>query len=137
MTEERELTQTQTAWVRGAATTKMGKAILTTQRLLFFDQKYAQNASFGVITNVITGKLQKRHEEQGALLELPLGDITGIAHEKKLMSKDRIVLTTADDTYTFANGWKGMSPLLRQALVEEHGRRIDDGDPEAWRVTRV
>jgi hypothetical protein len=133
--EERELERHQTAWVRGLTDTKMGQGILTTERILFFDQKFAANAAFG-LANIITDHLQKRHEDGGPMLDLPLTSITGVRREKKMLNKDRIALTTTDGEYLFNDGWKAWSPLLRDALAVG-GRRIVDRGGDAFAAEPV
>jgi hypothetical protein len=66
---------------------------------------------------------------------VPLTDITKVTREKKLLSKDRIVLTTAKDEFRFSDGWKDWSPALRDALGKEHGRTIADDGPDAFSVS--
>jgi len=51
--------------VRGTTNSKIGAAIITNERLLFFDQKFAPNAAAGVLTTLIVDRLQKRHEAAG------------------------------------------------------------------------
>jgi hypothetical protein len=131
--DERELGQRQTAWVRGATDTKIGRAILTTDRLLFFDQKFMGGAAGGVLGVAVADALQRRHEDGGPLLELPLESVTRIARQKKLLNKDRIALVTADGEFVFNDGWKEWSPLLRDALTNDHGRRLIEEGPDSWR----
>src|SRR5438067_818083 len=134
MSDEVELSQRKTAWIRGTTNPKMGRAILTSERLLFFDQKVAGGAAGGVVGVVVADQLQKRHEEGGPLLELPLAAITRISRETKTLSKDRIALGTADAEYLFADGWRDWGPLLRDTLTTRHGRQIVEDTPESWRV---
>jgi hypothetical protein len=44
------------------------------------------------------------------------------------------VVETAAGESRFANGFKTMSPLLRQALTERHGRKVVDDGADAWLV---
>lgn len=96
MSEESELGSKRTALVRGTIDTKMGTAIMTTQRVVFFDEDFSTNAAFGAVAGAITGALQKRHEEGGPLLQFPLDSITKVAREKKLLNQDRIRITTSE-----------------------------------------
>ena len=50
--EERELQRIATAWVTGGAVATMGTAVLTEQRVLFFDQRFAENAGIGGVVGV-------------------------------------------------------------------------------------
>ena len=112
----------------------MGSGILTDQRPIFFDEKFSSNAAFGVLGAGIADRLQKRHEEGGPLLDLPLSSITGIERQKKLLGKDRILISTAQEQYLFSDGWKDWSPLLREQLASVHGRRIVEETPERWLI---
>lgn len=68
------------------------------------------------------------------MIDLALTDITRIEHVTKLTVRDILGVETAGGESQFANGFKTMSPLLRQALTERHGRRVVDDGAEAWRV---
>jgi hypothetical protein len=137
MTEERELCRAQTGLVEGALKGKIGQAILTTHRLVFVDQKFAANAGIGGVAGaLLTGALQKRHEEGGPYVDVALDTVLGASRETKLFGQDRIRVRTSDGEYLFGQGWKAWGGLLRRALEAEHGRRIVDDGPDAWRVTR-
>jgi hypothetical protein len=90
-------------------------------------------AAGGALGAAIAGRLQKRHEDGGPLLELPLESVTRIERQRKLLNKDRILLVAGDDEYLFNDGWKDWSPLLREALSDNHGRAIIEEEPERWR----
>jgi hypothetical protein len=132
--EEQKLSQRQTAWIRGATSAKMGHAVLTTQRLVFFDEKFAPNAALGLVGNVIFDRLQKKHEKGGPLVEIPLGAITGLARRTKLLGKDRIAITTPEGEFLFSNGWKAWSQLLKDTLTTRFGRRVVEETPDSWRI---
>ncbi|MDQ6778023.1 MAG: hypothetical protein M3071_17835 [Actinomycetota bacterium] len=134
MTGERELSQRQTAWVRGATSTKLGTAILTSQRLLFFDTKFMGGVAGGALGVALAERLQKRHEDGGPLLELPLSTLTRIERQKKLLNKDRIVLVAADDENVFTDGWKDWSQLLLDVLRSDHGRDVVEDGSERGRI---
>lgn len=122
---ETELNSCQTAWIKGYKDTKIGDAVLTSQRLLFYDKKIKVQL-FGAVGSLVADGLAKRGGEKAPQLELPLASITAVTRQKKFVSKDRILLTTADGAYLFSDGFKSWSPLLREALVTTHGRRIVD-----------
>jgi hypothetical protein len=135
MAGEAELNRRQTAWVRGATDTKLGQAILTSERLLFFDKKFMGGAAAGVVGVLVDRELERRRDPaRGPLLELPLASITRISRNKKLLNKDRLLLSTADEEYLFADGWKEWAPLLRDALTSHHGRQIVEDSRDDWRV---
>jgi hypothetical protein len=131
--DEQTLSSRQTAWVRGATSAKLGHAVLTTERLAFFDQKFAPNAVLGLAGNLVMDRLQKKHEQKGPLVEIPLGAITGIARQRKLLGKDRIAITTGEGEFLFNEGWKDWSPLLKDTLTTRFGRRVVEETPESWR----
>jgi hypothetical protein len=130
MTDETELNTCNTAWVRGAKT-KMGHAILTPEHLVFFDTKFMPGAAGGLIGSAVAGHLQKRHEEGGPLLVIDVSSITGVARQKKMLSKDRVEISTTGDTYVFSDGWKAWSPILR-GLLSDSGRTVTDNAPDSW-----
>jgi hypothetical protein len=134
MGEGFELDERSTVWVRGLTNSKVGHAILTSERLVFFDEKFDRSAGRGILEDVLIDRLQKRHEEGGPLVDLALADLTGIAHEKKRMAKDRIKLTTADGDYLFNESWNTWSPLLREILTTKLSRRVLEEGSDFWRI---
>ena len=72
-----ELYRRETVLVRGVANSKIGTAILTTERLLFFNEKFSSAGGGGLVADVIVDVLQRRHEAGGPLLDLPLTSVTG------------------------------------------------------------
>ena len=68
------------------------------------------------------------------MIDLALTDITRIAHVTKLRSGTSWSSRRPRARSRFANGFKTMSPLLRQALTERHGRRVVDDGADAWLV---
>ena len=133
MAEERELDQRQTAWVRGGTSTKLGTAIITNQRLLFFDTKFMAGVAGGALGAAVVSRLQKRHEDGGPLLELPLASVSRIERQKKLLNKDHILLVAGDAEYLFNDGWKDWSPLLRDVLSNDHGLEIVEDEADRMR----
>jgi hypothetical protein len=90
MSEEVQLATKQTALVDGATSTKMGKAIVTSERIVFVDTKFM---------GVAGGAL-------GAAIR----------------------------TFLFNDGWKELSPVLKEALQTRHGRQVVEQSPDSWRV---
>ena len=134
MPEELELATKQTALVAGVAGTKMGTAIVTSERILFVDTKFMGGVAGGVVGTVIADALQKRHEQGGPYAEIPLASITSLRREKKLLNKDRIAVGTTDREYLFNDGWKELSPVLKEALVARHRRQVVEQAPDSWQV---
>jgi hypothetical protein len=128
---ETELASKYTALIQGGST-KMGTLVLTTERLLFFDQKFASNAGFGVL-GLVGGALQKRHEEGGPLLQVSLDAVTGAGREKKLLNKDRMRLTSKTGVLLFNDGWSHLGSALRDTLADR-GANLTRGDDESWTV---
>ncbi|MDQ2894032.1 MAG: hypothetical protein M3Y09_00020 [Actinomycetota bacterium] len=107
--------------------------MVTSERIIFTDTKFAGGAAGGVLGVVIADKLQKRHEDGGPMLDLPLAQITGLAREKKMMNKDRMRVSTATEEYLFNDGWKSLGAVLREAFVAA-GRQVVEQDPDRWTV---
>ena len=110
--QEIELSSRRTAWVRGLTNTRMGTAVLSTERLLFYEGR----------------------EGGRPLLDLSLSSITEITHEPHGLGRDRITVTTNDASYVFADGWSEWSGLLAQALKDRHGREIVAETVERWQI---
>jgi hypothetical protein len=91
----------------------MGTALITSGGVVFFDQKFASNPGFGVL-GMVGSALQKRHEEGGPLLAIPLDDITGARREKKMLNKDRMRIITSGGEYLFNDGWNQLGSALRR-----------------------
>ncbi len=121
-------------WVRGTTNSLLGTAILTGDRLLFFHTKFAKMGMGGILEDLIVDALQRRHEQAGPALELELSSITGLHSERKLFARDRLALSTSGGDYLFSDGWKAWGPLIRDTLTANHGRRVIEDQPEAWRV---
>jgi hypothetical protein len=134
MPDELELATKQTALVAGVAGTKMGTAIVTTERIVFMDTKFMGGVAGGALGTVLADALQKRHEQGGPFAEIPLASITSLRREKKLLNKDRIAVGTANQEYLFNDGWKQLSPVLKEALVNHHRRQVVEHSPDSWQV---
>jgi hypothetical protein len=133
MAEDLELGRLKTVWVRGAANSKMGTAVLSHDRLSFWDTKYLGTGG-GAIQAVLVDRLQKRHEEGGPMFDLPLASITAMRRAKKLLNKNRLVIVADGEEYVFNEGWKDFAPQVREALETHHGRRVVEQSEEEWRV---
>jgi hypothetical protein len=121
----------------GALKNKRGVVHLTNDRLFFNDQRFNPSLAGGVggvLARTMAEQLEKLRKEHPPMIDLALTDITRIAHITKLTVRDILVVETAAGESRFANGFKTMSPLLRQALTERHGRRVVDDDADAWLV---
>jgi len=94
--DEVELHRRTTTLLRGTTGSKIGTALLTTERVVFFDETLSTTGTGGVFEDALVSVLQQRHERGGPLLDVPLESITRIAREKKLLAKDRIRISTAD-----------------------------------------
>jgi hypothetical protein len=129
--EEIELGHTQTALIEGSKA-KLGRAVVTSERLLFVDTKFAAGVG-GLIGAAIVDELQRRHEDGGPMLDVPLTSITAVRREKKLLNKDRIAITTAEREYLLNDGWRELGPKLREALTGR-GLQVTDAGPDSWRV---
>jgi hypothetical protein len=116
----------------GALKNKRGVVHLTNDRLFFNDQRF--DTSLGGLAGTLSEALEKLRKEHPPMIDLVLTDITRIAHVTKLTVRDILVVETAAGESRFANGFKTMSPLLRQALTERHGRRVVDDGADAWLV---
>lgn len=116
----------------GALKNKRGVVHLTNDRLFFNDQRF--DTSLGGLAGTLSEALEKLRKEHPPMIDLALTDITRIAHVTKLTVRDILVVETAAGESRFANGFKTMSPLLRQAITERHGRRVVEDGADDWLV---
>ena len=135
---EQELHRVKNVLVRGTFNSKIGTAVLTDERLLFFDERFSSAGGGGGIEGEITGwlvdRLQQRHEAKGPLLELPVQEISRIARETKLMNKDRIRIFAADgQEYLFNEGWRVWSHYLVEVMRVRYGRTPVAVSADEWR----
>jgi hypothetical protein len=135
MSDEVELARKQTALVKGLSGTKMGNAILTSDRLVFVDTKFMSGVTGGALGTAVAATLQKRHEAGGPMLDLPLSSITGLRREKKMLNKDRMAVITGTDEYLFNDGWSELSPKLRELLADRHGKQLTETGPDSFEVS--
>lgn len=121
----------------GALKNKRGQVHLTNDRLFFTDQRFNPSLAMGVggvLAGTLAESLEKLRKEHPPMIEFPLTDVTRVSHVTKLTVRDIIVIETGAGENRFANGFKALSPLLRRALTERHGRSVVDDGPDAWRV---
>jgi hypothetical protein len=95
---------------------KNGRAILTSGRVLFYDQKFDPKFAFpvgGIIAAEVASKLQRRHEARGPLLDLPLSEIAGIERAKKGLNKNVLVIRTrSGEEHRLLDMFEDWSPHL-------------------------
>jgi hypothetical protein len=87
MQDESELARLSTILVRGVTDSKLGTAILTQDRILFYDEKFSETGTGGILEDLVVGALQKRHEARGPLVEIELSSLTGLALQKAPIAK--------------------------------------------------
>lgn len=136
-TEEVELEDHLDVLIGGGQRARMGRALLTNDRIVFVDQKYNSGmaaASGGILAALLTDRLQKKHEDKGPFLDLPLTEITRVARAKKLLNKDLLVFEAGGVERRFNEAFPKWADLLRRLLVERHGKTVTEEGSDAWRV---
>ncbi|HWC32379.1 MAG TPA: hypothetical protein VG709_04550 [Actinomycetota bacterium] len=138
-TREEELATAQTVLMAGGPfKNKNGVATLTNDRFVFADQRFsaqAAGAAGGMLAGAVAGALEKRRSKgKPPMIDVPLTDVTRVAHEKKMTVRDILVIEAKGEEHRFAQGFKALRPLLRRALPERHGRNVVD-DGEGFRVS--
>lgn len=124
----------------GPLKNKRGHALLTNDRILFMDQRFAPaqaGAVGGWMAAKLAEELEKRRKERPPMVDFALTDITRVSHVTKLTVRDILVIETRAGETRFASGFKEWSPLLRRALTERHGRTVVDEGADAWSVTEA
>ena len=116
----------------GALKNKRGVLHLTNDRLFFNDQRF--DTSLGGLAGTLSQALENLRKEHPPMIDVALTDITRVAHVTKLTVRDILVVETAAGESRFASGFKTLSPLLRRAVAERHGRNVVDDGEDAWRV---
>jgi hypothetical protein len=137
-TEEVEIEEHLDALIDGGQRARIGRAVLTNDRIIFVDQKYNSGmaaATGGILAALVTNKLQKKHEAKGPFLDLPIAEITRVARAKKLLNKDLLVFEAGGIERRFNEAFSKWAPLLRRLLNERHGKTITDDGPDAWRAS--
>lgn len=136
-TPETDLEEHRGVLVRGGLKNKMGRAKLTNDRILFFDQKYntvGATAAGGLLAGLVAAKLEKRHAQKGPLLDIPLTDVTRVERATKGRNKDLIIVEAGGEQHRFNEGYSAWDPLLRRLLQERHGRTVVVESDDAWHV---
>jgi hypothetical protein len=122
MSSEITLDERKATFLPATGRPKIGRAVLTSERILVFDEKWNAGIAFAVggpIASAITEKLQQRHEAGGPLLDLPLSDVAAVERVRKGLNKDvLLVRTTAGDEHRFIGMYSDWSPLIERARTE-------------------
>ena len=99
---------------------KIGRAILTSRRIVLFDEKWSSTTGYGVggpVVAALAERLQARHEAGGPYLDLPLSEVADVERVRKGLNKDVLLLRTRDgDEHRFIGMYSEWSPLLRDRL---------------------
>jgi hypothetical protein len=137
-TDEVELDEHAEVISGGNERARIGRVVLTNDRIVFVDQKYnsgAAAASGGILAALLVDKLQKKHEAKGPFLDLPLTELTRVARGKKLLNKNLLVFEAGGLERRLNSGYAEWAPLLRRLLEERHGKTIVADGEDAWRIT--
>jgi hypothetical protein len=142
-TEEEQVGDVWTVLMAGGAgalfKNKKGHLLITNDRMLFSDQRFSAKQSRavgGMLAGALAGALEKmRSEGRPPMIDLPLTDITRVSHVTKMTVRDIIVIEAGGHEFQFAQGFKSLSPILRRALTERHGKTVADDGDDAWRVS--
>jgi hypothetical protein len=117
---------------------KRGHVLITNDRVLFTDQRFnptSAGAVGGPLAGLLAEALEHRRKGRPPLLDFPLTDITRVSHVTKLTVRDILIIEAEGEEHRFSEGYGLLSPLLRRALTERHGRVVIDDGPDTWRVT--
>jgi hypothetical protein len=106
MSDDVQVDRKLTSWIRDAGPPEMGEAILTTRRL----------------------ELRVAGDQP---IVIELDDVLAIAHERRLLRRDRIRITTTDGEYLINDGWQAWSPLLLARVQARGTRRVEGAPPSA------
>jgi hypothetical protein len=117
---------------------KLGTIVLTSDRILFTQQKFASTTGGGALAALVAGQLQKRSERKagGPLEVCALTEIRGGAPAKRKFLPD-LYEFTLDDGSSFRVSLKtgeAWEPTIRGLLAERHGRTAFDEGDGSWRV---
>lgn len=99
---------------------RMGHAVLTSARILLFDQKWLPSTGFaigGPLAAAVAEKLQERHEAGGPFLDLALSDVAAVERGRKGLNKDVLVVRTrGGEEHRFIGMYSDWSPLIERHL---------------------
>ena len=116
---------------------KLGTVVLTNDRILFSQQKFA-SADGGVLGALVADQLQKRSERKagGPREVLALGELRGARLNRRRLLPDLYEFTLEDGSICWVshNVRKTWDPTIRRLLAERHGRTVVDDGEESWRV---
>jgi hypothetical protein len=115
---------------------KMGTAILTNDRILFTQQKFAA-AGGGALAALAADRLQQRSEKKSGPREvLALTEVTGARRNRRRFLPDLYEFTLNDGSTSWLseNMRERWDAQIRRLLAERHGRSTVDEADEAWRV---
>jgi hypothetical protein len=116
---------------------KMGTVVLTNDRLLFTQQKFA-TAGGGVLAAVAADQLQKRYERKsgGPREVLALAGLRGAGLKRRRLLPDLYEFTLDDGSTCWVSRdlRETWDPTIRRLLAERHQRRVVDDGEDGWRV---
>lgn len=119
MADEVVLDERKATFLPATGRARIGRAVLTTERVLVFDEKWNSAIAFGVggpLAAAVTERLQRRHEAGGPMLELALSDVAAVERARKGLNKDVLLLrTAAGEEHRFIGMYGAWSPLLERA----------------------
>ena len=117
---------------------KRGQLLLTNDRILFTDQRLDPTLAGGVggaLAGAVAEGLQRMRKEKPPLMDVPLTDVTSVAHAKKTTVRDILIIRVGDNEYRFSEGYEALGPSMIRALTERHGRTVTQDGPESWQVS--
>jgi hypothetical protein len=137
MSSEITLDDRKTTFLPAQGRPRIGRAVLTSDRILLFDERWNSQVGYGVggpLAAAITERLQRRHEAGGPFLDLPLSELAGVFRRRKGLNRDvLLVRTRSGDEHRFIGMFSAWSPLLQDALTGRHGRAVTP-EPGGWSV---
>lgn len=117
---------------------KLGWVMLTNDRILFTQQKFASTGGAGALGALVVDQLQKRSERKagGPSEVLKLADVRAAKLKKRRLLPDLYEFTLADGStcWTSKDIRKHWDSLIRRLLTERHGRTVIDDGADGWRV---
>jgi hypothetical protein len=118
-------------------TGKLGWVMLTNDRILFTQQKFASGQG-GALTGLVTASLQKRSEKKagGPREVVVLDRLRSGKPVKRRLLADLYVLEMDDGSTCrlAAKTGKSWSPKIRRLLEERHGRTVVEDPGDSWHV---